>query len=98
MTWLIRLFFPGFEPAATVENAGARTIPVEGVRDDTELERVLTAVLDRTPDPPAWKQPPVGYIGVREPMRAMYEHIRYEGYGPLRARLMTLRWGWKFLR
>jgi hypothetical protein len=47
MTSIIRLFFPNFEPAATVESFDGQTIAVAGVHDDSELERQLVAVLDR---------------------------------------------------
>jgi hypothetical protein len=49
MTSLIRLIFPNFDPAPTVENFGVRTskVVIPGVTDDRELEKRLDELLDR---------------------------------------------------
>jgi len=49
MTSLIRLIFPNFDPAPTVENFGARTSKtvIPGVTDDRELEKRLDDLVDR---------------------------------------------------
>lgn len=48
MTSLIRLIFPNFDPAPTVENFGVRTskVAIPGVEDDRELEKQLDELLD----------------------------------------------------
>jgi hypothetical protein len=48
MTSLIRLIFPNFDPAPTVENFGVRTSKVvtPDVTDDRELEEKLDELLD----------------------------------------------------
>jgi hypothetical protein len=48
MTTLIRLLFPHFDPAPTVENFGARIEAGEAVGDDREREEHLNEVLDQS--------------------------------------------------
>ncbi|MEA2371697.1 MAG: hypothetical protein QOH12_2091 [Solirubrobacteraceae bacterium] len=49
LTSLIRLIFPNFDPAPTVENFGVRTSKdvIPGAADDRELEKRLDELLDR---------------------------------------------------
>jgi hypothetical protein len=47
MTAFIRLIFPNFDPAPTVENFGARTSKIPNVADDRELEKQLDELLDQ---------------------------------------------------
>jgi hypothetical protein len=48
MTTLLRILFPDFDPAPTVENFGARIEAGEPIGDDREREEHLNRVLDRT--------------------------------------------------
>ncbi|HEU4657958.1 MAG TPA: hypothetical protein VFR97_10545 [Capillimicrobium sp.] len=49
MTSLIRIIFPNFDPAPTVENFGVRTekIVIDGASDDRDAEKQLDELLDR---------------------------------------------------